>query len=242
MIRRVCQPRRWICTCSRSYHSSARRSLDSLRIRTTSIPEETQSEEIQPEEIQLEETQRTEEKEEPIQIRKVFLKAKKFNNLESDLEFQRLLDSWPDPANSTARAGAEKPQLQLPKKFLQNHLDSSLSKVFHVSREIRHAVGTRQPVVALESTIYTHGFPYPDNIDLALGLEKIVRDHGGIPATVGVLNGRIRVGLNEDEITELASAAGKPHTMKVSRRDIPYITGMVSFDPIMSREINILSA
>ena len=101
-------------------------------------------------------------------------------------------------------------------------------ELFRVSQEIRTAFDNKTPVVALESTIYTHGFPYPENVALALDLEKIVRKNGGIPATIGVLNGVIRVGLSSEEITALASSAGKPETMKVSRRDIPYILGMVS--------------
>ncbi|RDL29950.1 Uncharacterized protein BP5553_10577 [Venustampulla echinocandica] len=99
-------------------------------------------------------------------------------------------------------------------------------KVFRISEEVRAAVASNQPVVALETTIYTHGFPYPDNVALALELEAIVRKNGGIPATIGVLDGVIRVGLDTEEITRLASAAGNPETMKVSRRDTPYITGM----------------
>ncbi|KAK0108820.1 hypothetical protein ONS96_002662 [Cadophora gregata f. sp. sojae] len=101
--------------------------------------------------------------------------------------------------------------------------DSICSKV---SDEVKHALSNNKPVVALESTIYTHGFPYPDNVALALGLEEIVRRNGAVPATIGILHGVARIGLNENEITELASSAGKPETMKVSRRDLPYILGM----------------
>lgn len=97
-----------------------------------------------------------------------------------------------------------------------------------VSDKVRHALNHNRPVVALETTIYTHGFPYPDNVALAVGLEDIVRQNGAIPATIGILNGVARIGLSKDEITELASSAGKPETMKVSRRDLPYILGMVS--------------
>ncbi|KAE8442822.1 hypothetical protein EG329_002794 [Mollisiaceae sp. DMI_Dod_QoI] len=96
----------------------------------------------------------------------------------------------------------------------------------HISEEVCTALRSNRPVVALESTIYTHGFPFPDNIALALGLEKIVRKHGAVPATIGILGGIARVGLTELEIRTLASAAGKPETMKVSRRDLPYILGM----------------
>lgn len=97
-----------------------------------------------------------------------------------------------------------------------------------LSEEVRFAQSNRLPIVGLETTIYTHGFPYPDNVKLALDLEQIVRDNGGVPATIGVLDGQIRVGMTTDELTKLASSAGKPETMKVSRRDIPYIVGMVS--------------
>ncbi|KAF4635169.1 hypothetical protein G7Y89_g2929 [Cudoniella acicularis] len=95
-----------------------------------------------------------------------------------------------------------------------------------ISADVAMAVANGSPVVALESTIYTHGFPYPQNVDLALDLEATVRTLGGIPATIGVVDGVIRVGLTREEIITLASAAGKPETMKVSRRDIPYIVGM----------------
>lgn len=99
---------------------------------------------------------------------------------------------------------------------------------FHISDEVYTALKEGRPVVALETTIYTHGFPYPDNVALALDLEKIVREHGAVPATIGILEGVARVGLTDAEITTLASTAGDPATMKVSRRDLPYILGMVS--------------
>jgi hypothetical protein len=103
-----------------------------------------------------------------------------------------------------------------------------LQSLIRPSPEIIWALESRQPVVALETTIYTHGFPYPDNVRLALDLETIVRQNGAIPATIGILDGVARVGMSSEEITALASAAGKPETMKVSRRDLPYILGMVS--------------
>jgi pseudouridine-5'-phosphate glycosidase/pseudouridine kinase len=97
-------------------------------------------------------------------------------------------------------------------------------------------------VVALESTIYTHGtvdnvsllaeltgvgFPYPDNVALASLLETVVRANGGVPATIGILNGVARVGLRADELIELASTAEKKSALKVSRRDLGYICGLV---------------
>jgi pseudouridylate synthase / pseudouridine kinase len=99
--------------------------------------------------------------------------------------------------------------------------------VFKISPEVAQAVNNNLPVVALETTIYTHGFPYPENVALALNLEKIVRANGAIPATIGVVGGVAKVGLSRGEITTLAAGAGKPETMKVSRRDLPYILGMV---------------
>ncbi|PMD32773.1 hypothetical protein L207DRAFT_590466 [Hyaloscypha variabilis F] len=105
---------------------------------------------------------------------------------------------------------------------------SSLTEhlVFQISPEVSNAVKNNLPVVALETTIYTHGFPYPENVALALDLEKIVRANGAIPATIGVVEGVARVGLTNEEITTLAAGAGNPDTMKVSRRDLPYILGM----------------
>ena len=101
--------------------------------------------------------------------------------------------------------------------------------IFQISREVYEAIREKQPVVALETTIYTHGFPYPDNVALASHLESVVRQNGGIPATIGILRGIARVGLSPEELTELASAAGEKETMKISRRDLPYITGLVGF-------------
>lgn len=109
-----------------------------------------------------------------------------------------------------------------------NHKHTPLgTKIVKISDEVDWGVKNLRPVVALETTIYTHGFPYPDNVALASHLESVVRMNGGIPATIGVLNGIARVGLNAEELIELASAAGKKETMKVSRRDLPYITGLV---------------
>ena len=71
------------------------------------------------------------------------------------------------------------------------------------------------------------GFPRPDNTALATHLESVVRANGGIPATIGVLGGIARVGLSAEELIELTTSAGKSTTMKVSRRDLPYVLGSV---------------
>lgn len=71
------------------------------------------------------------------------------------------------------------------------------------------------------------GFPYPENVKLAADLESLVRKHGAIPATIGVLNGVARVGITTAELNELTASAGKHDTRKLSRRDLAYICGLV---------------
>ncbi|KAL8971866.1 MAG: hypothetical protein Q9183_000837 [Haloplaca sp. 2 TL-2023] len=95
-----------------------------------------------------------------------------------------------------------------------------------VSEEVQEAIHSKKPVVALESTIYTHGFPHPQNTALASHLESVVRLNGGIPATIGILDGVARVGFDAQELAELTASAGKPHTNKISRRDIGYVCGL----------------
>jgi pseudouridylate synthase len=90
----------------------------------------------------------------------------------------------------------------------------------HISREVAEAIASNLPVVALESTLITHGIPWPANAETALAMERAVRDSGAIPATIAVLAGTITVGLSPDEITRLAS---RPFASvrKCSRRDLP---------------------
>lgn len=91
-----------------------------------------------------------------------------------------------------------------------------------VSAEIREAVSAGRPVVALESTIISHGFPYPANVESALECERICRTEGATPATVAILDGRLRVGLSAEEIERLGSPNSGP-VVKVSRRDLAAI-------------------
>ncbi len=90
-----------------------------------------------------------------------------------------------------------------------------------VNPEVQEAIKNRKPVVALESTIISHGMPYPQNVETALQVEKIVRDHGGIPATIGIIDGVGIVGMTPEEI----EAFGKKgqDIPKVSRRDLATI-------------------
>jgi pseudouridylate synthase len=87
-----------------------------------------------------------------------------------------------------------------------------------VRPEIADALQARRAVVALESTIISHGMPYPGNIETARAIEAAIRAEGAVPATVAVMDGRIRVGLDDDDLERLATGSG---IMKVSRRDLP---------------------
>jgi pseudouridine-5'-phosphate glycosidase len=84
--------------------------------------------------------------------------------------------------------------------------------------EVESALLAKKPVVALESTVIAHGLPRPTNLEVARRLEQIVRDAGAVPATIAILDGRLRVGLNDDEIRFLAESA---EIKKVSIRDLP---------------------
>ncbi|KAF9696536.1 hypothetical protein EKO04_005233 [Ascochyta lentis] len=97
---------------------------------------------------------------------------------------------------------------------------------FRVSDEVREALHSKKPVVALETTIYTHGFPYPENVALASLLESVVRVNGGVPATIAILDGVARVGLDPEELIRLTESAGQPTTLKLSRRDLSYVCGL----------------
>ena len=87
-----------------------------------------------------------------------------------------------------------------------------------ISEEVKEALKTKVPVVALESTIISHGMPYPKNIEVAIEVEQVVRKEGGIPATIGVIKGEIVVGLSKSEIKYIGSAK---EVMKLSTREIP---------------------
>lgn len=96
-----------------------------------------------------------------------------------------------------------------------------LEQYLEISKEVSEALKENRPVVALESTIISHGMPYPKNAETALNVEKIIRDKGVVPATIAILNGKLKVGLTKDEI-EYLGKKGK-EVVKTSRRDIPFI-------------------
>ncbi|MBO8157791.1 MAG: pseudouridine-5'-phosphate glycosidase [Bacillaceae bacterium] len=86
------------------------------------------------------------------------------------------------------------------------------------SEEIREALVHKKPIVALESTIISHGMPYPDNMKMALNVEEIIRGEGAIPATIAIMDGKIKIGLTKTEIERLAK---EPDVVKTSIRDLP---------------------
>ena len=93
-------------------------------------------------------------------------------------------------------------------------------KYIEYSKEVTRAKAYNLPIVALESTIISHGMPYPDNVKTALNCEKIIRENGAVPATIAIINGKLKVGLSEDEIDFLGKEGMK--IQKTSRRDIAY--------------------
>lgn len=95
-----------------------------------------------------------------------------------------------------------------------------MNDFLEIHPEVKEALSHNKPVVALESTIISHGMPYPQNVETALAVEKVVRDNGAIPATIAILNGRCHVGLTKEELEYFGKAAG---VWKVSLRDMPYV-------------------
>ena len=87
--------------------------------------------------------------------------------------------------------------------------------------EVAAALAANRPVVALESTIISHGMPYPQNVETALQVEAEIRAHGAVPATIAIIDGRLKAGLSADEIEYLGK--GGRDIAKVSRRDLPFI-------------------
>jgi pseudouridine-5'-phosphate glycosidase/pseudouridine kinase len=84
--------------------------------------------------------------------------------------------------------------------------------------EVTDALAHRKPIVALETALVTHGLPYPTNLEVPLALEEVVRSTGSIPATIGIIQGRVKIGLEVHELERLAERKTKP--VKISRRDI----------------------
>ena len=96
-----------------------------------------------------------------------------------------------------------------------------MNQFLSISPEVQHALDNNMPVVALESTIISHGMPYPQNVETALRVEQTIRDNGAVPATIAIIGGKLKAGCTPDEI-EYLGKKGQAVT-KVSRRDLPAI-------------------
>ena len=95
-----------------------------------------------------------------------------------------------------------------------------MNSYLDLNPEVKQALATNKPVVALESTIISHGMPFPKNLETAMQVSQIVRDNGVVPATIAIINGRLKAGLTKSEIKLLAKEG--PKVLKTSRRDLPY--------------------
>lgn len=94
-----------------------------------------------------------------------------------------------------------------------------LKQYFDYSPEVCFALERRKPILALESTIISHGMPYPENYETAIAVEEIVREHNVTPATIAIMHGKIKIGLSATELKEFAS---DPKVIKASKRDLPF--------------------
>lgn len=92
-----------------------------------------------------------------------------------------------------------------------------MTSMISYSTEVQQAIEGKKPIVALESTIISHGMPYPQNVETARMVEQIIRDNGAVPATIAIMDGKIKIGLSEEELELLGNSPG---VSKVSRRDL----------------------
>ena len=96
-----------------------------------------------------------------------------------------------------------------------------MNKFLDISPEVKEALESGKPVVALESTIISHGMPYPQNVETALNVERIIRENGAVPATIAIIGGRLKAGLSPEEIEYVGKNGAK--VVKASRRDLPVL-------------------
>jgi len=107
-------------------------------------------------------------------------------------------------------------------KLRQQHL----APVLNFSDEVKAALANNMPIVALESTIISHGMPYPQNYETAIQVESVVRENGATPATIAILDGQIQIGLSNSQIQSLAELGRE--SVKASRRDLAVVMSKVS--------------
>ena len=106
---------------------------------------------------------------------------------------------------------------------MEDYKMANLQKYIEYSREVQQARENNQPIVALESTIISHGMPYPQNVEMATTVEQIIRNNGAIPATIAIIDGKIKIGLESEDLEILAT---NKDVAKVSRRDLAEIVAM----------------
>ena len=99
-----------------------------------------------------------------------------------------------------------------------------MNRYLDIAPEVQEALKNGKPVVALESTIISHGMPYPQNVETALNVEKIIRENGAVPATIAVIGGRMKAGLTPEEIDYLGKTGAG--VAKASRRDLPVLVAL----------------
>lgn len=96
-----------------------------------------------------------------------------------------------------------------------------MNKYLEIAPEVKEALEKNKPVVALESTIISHGMPYPQNVETALRVEETIRKNGAVPATIAIIGGRLKAGLSKNEIEYLGKKG--TNVIKASRRDLPVL-------------------
>lgn len=95
-----------------------------------------------------------------------------------------------------------------------------MKKYLAYSQEVEQGMAAGKPIVALESTIISHGMPYPQNVEMAKKVEQIIRDNGAVPATIAIMDGEIKIGLSNEDLETLATSK---NVRKTSRRDLAYV-------------------
>ena len=124
--------------------------------------------------------------------------------------------------------GATKPILDRQSSVSERRIDpSTMNSALDLSSEVEAGLHARRPIVALESTIIAHGMPWPQNLKTALAVEDEVRALGAIPATIAIIDGRLKAGLTRDEIDRVGR--GGRDLAKVSRRDVE--KARAAYDP-----------
>ena len=95
-----------------------------------------------------------------------------------------------------------------------------MKNYIEIAQEVKQAQADGKAIVALESTIISHGMPYPQNVKMAREVEQIIRDNGAVPATIAIIDGKIKIGLTSDELELFGNSSG---VAKVSRRDLAQV-------------------